>query len=278
MGELVEELTQPRVLEEPAEPVVMGEPEAEERELEAALADLTGGPAQALGPGEAPSRDLEETTRPGDLTRLAASVGHELRNPLTAVRTFAELLRERYADPEFRERFAGLVGESLTRVERVLDRLERLAELPAPRPVEVDAGRLLAEVLEERRPRIRERRLVVLEELDRGEARARVDRERLRFAFEALLDKAFELVPERGDVYLAARQQTAASGAPAGVRVLLRFRGGAGAAPTLRPEMAPAANALEFAVADLVVRGLGGRLTLDTRDARETVVLVDLPA
>jgi signal transduction histidine kinase len=281
------ELPEPARFEEAVRPLPLGEPELEaarplplgEPELEAALADLTGGPAlpPQAGPAEL-GGELGGPTRPGDLTRLAASVGHELRNPLTAVRTFAELLSERYDDRDFRERFASLVGESLTRVERVLDRLERLAELPAPRPVEVDAGRLLAEVLEERRARIRERRLVVLEELDRDEARARVDRDRLRFAFEALLDKAFDLVPERGDVYLAARQRTGATGAPAGARVLLRFRGGAGAAPAQRPEMTPAANALEFALADLVVRGLGGQLTLDTRDASETVVLVDLPA
>jgi DNA-binding NtrC family response regulator len=226
-----------------------------------------------------PLTRAEAERRPDDLARLAGAVGHELRNPLTAVRTFAELLSERYAEPDFRDRFARLAGESLTRVEEVLDRLAQLASFPAPEPRSVDVGGLLQGVLEQRRKTIHERRILVLEELDRSHPHARCDPEQMRFVFEALLDKSLELVPEQGDLYLASRPHASGLRGGPSVRVLLRYRGGEPAAESPQlADVSPAANALEFAIADLLVRAQGGSLTLDTSDRNETVVVLDLPA
>lgn len=278
------------LLEEPAEaadtpwPEPVGTlPRAMSSEVEDALAELVDEEpevAEALDEAVVYHEPPQVAqTHPGDLVRLAATVGHELRNPLTAVRTFAELLPERHADPDFRERFGRLARDSLTRIERVLDRLEQLSELPPPDSRPVDVARLLEEVLTERRPRIRERKLLVLEELDRSGARALADPEQLRLALEALLDKSIELVPERGDVYLASRHHASGLGGGPSLRILLRCRGGEPrATPPTLPDVTPAANAVELAVADLVIRAQGGSFILDTSDPNETVVVIDLPA
>ena len=96
---------------------------------------------------------------------------------------------------------------------------------PRPSLAPVDVSRLLEELLDERRKAIHERRLLVLEELDRSQPRALCDPEQLRFAFEALLDKSLELVPERGDVYLASKRHASGLRGEPSIRVLLRFRG-----------------------------------------------------
>jgi signal transduction histidine kinase len=248
-------------LEEPV-PAVVAEPETIE-DLEP-LPEAE--PTQAAAPVPEP-----RPTDPGALQTLAAAMGHELRNPLTAVRTLAELLPESHADPEFRSRFGRLAAEGLERVERVLDRLQHLASLPPPRPREVDVAGLLQEALDARRSRIRERHLVVLEELDHAPPFARADPERLRFALEGVIDRTLELVPERGDVYVASRGV-----AGNGVRVLLRFRGPRGEG-VATGALAPAANALEIAIAELLVKAQGGALTLDTNDPNETILVIDLP-
>jgi DNA-binding NtrC family response regulator len=265
LDDLMEELE--GVLEADLEPepvpAVVAEPEA--------LEDLEPLPEPEPAKPSAPVADARPTD-PGALQTLAAALGHELRNPLTAVRTLAELLPESHADPEFRSRFGRLAAEGLERVERVLDRLQHLAGLPPSRPREVDVAGLLQEALDARRSRIRERHLVVLEELDRAPPFARVDPERLRFALEGVIDRTLELVPERGDVYVASR-----GSAGDGVRVLLRFRGPRGEG-VATGALAPAANALEIAIAELLVRAQGGALTLDTSDPNETILVIDLPA
>ena len=120
----------------------------------------------------------------------------------------------------------------------------------------------------------------MLEELDRSDPTALCDPQQLRFAFEALIDECLALVPERGDVYIASRRLEGGPDSEPSVRVLLRYRGphaertDAGVAA----ELSPAANALSFALADIVVRAQGGSLALDTSDRSETVVVLDLPA
>jgi hypothetical protein len=140
-------------------------------------------------------------------------------------------------------------------------------------------GNLLKEVLDKRRKAIHERRLLVLEELDRSQPQALCDPEQLRFAFEALLDKSLELVPARGDLYLASKRHASGLRGEPSIRVLLRYRGpeAAAGAPQL-PEVSPAANALEFVIAELLIRAQGGSLALDTSDRNETVIVLDLPA
>jgi signal transduction histidine kinase len=213
-----------------------------------------------------------------ELRRLTSALGHELRNPLTAVRTFIELLPERHGDPSFRDAFGQLALRSLDRVEAALGRIARVADLGPPAGEAVDVGALLEQVLDARRERAHERRLLVLEELDRSHPLARGDSAQLRLAFEALLDECLELVPERGDLYLASRRDATGTRARPGVRVLLRFRGpeGTAGAPG-RAELAPAAHSLGFAIAELLIRAQGGSLTVDTAERHETVLVADLP-
>ena len=70
-------------------------------------------------------------------------ITHEVRNPLTAIRTFAELLPERYGDRDFRSRFASYVTDGVERVDRVIDALGRLASLGPPDRKPVDLSKLL---------------------------------------------------------------------------------------------------------------------------------------
>lgn len=233
--------------------------------------EAESGGAKLGDPREDTGKTPEEA-RP-DLRRLAGAVAHEVRNPLTAIRTFTELLPSRWNDAEFRSRFAALVGDGVVRIRDVVEQLEQLAALSEPARESVDLSALLAELLESRRERIRERRLLVLQELESEQPCALGDPAQLRFALEALLDRCLELVPERGDVYLASKHHAEGQC----LRVLLRFQGAERTGSTGRG-LSPAENALGLIVADSVVSAAGGTLTLDTRESGETVIVLDLPA
>ena len=248
--------------------------EEEEAEPEAA-------PTESEEIGPAPStiqREAPAATSPRELTRLVAALGHEIRNPLTSIRGLAEVLPDRDADEEFRSQLAALTTESVVRIEGALERLERLTSFPPPEPADVDVCALLEEVLDKRRGRIHERRLLVLEELDRGRPRAHCDPEQLRFSLEAVLDAALQLVPERGHVYLASKRNAVGLRGGPSVRVLLRFRGPQlGGPPPERSDLAAAGNSLDVAVAEIVIRAQRGTLTVDTSDRSETLLIIDLP-
>lgn len=59
--------------------------------------------------------------------QLAASMSHEVRNPLVSIKTFAQLLPERYQDPEFRNEFSNLVGHEINRLNAMIDQLNDFA-------------------------------------------------------------------------------------------------------------------------------------------------------
>ncbi len=245
-----------------------------ELEVEVEAEPEPAAPPPAGFPRAAPLTFSDPTLR-----RLAGAVAHEVGNPLVAIRTLADLLPERHDDPDFRERFVAQVSSDTGRIERVVERLARFAEMPAPSPARVDVAELLERLLEARRRRVAERRLLVLQELDRDEPVAWADPEQLAFAFEAILDRAIELVPERGDLYLASKHHPGEAGGEGSVRVLLRFQRAPGAPGVGMPAgLGIEETALELPVAEAVLRAQGGQVTVDASRADETLVLLDLPA
>jgi DNA-binding NtrC family response regulator len=238
----------------------------------------SGPPAPIIGaPAHDPRADEPHRIREDDpgLRRLANALIHQVRNPLATMRTFADLLPERFDDPEFRARFPEMVREDVGRIHGLLARLEQLASLDAPRRDKVDVAEMLGALLEERREAFRQRHHLVLKELDSSRPTAIADAAQLRLAFEALFDKALAIVPERGDLYIASRRHEGGGSVGPTVRVLLRFcdpsAGGAAA-------LGPLENSIEFLIAELIVRAQGGRLTLGSSEAEERVLVVDLPA
>ena len=60
-------------------------------------------------------------------TDLAASMSHEIRNPLVAIKTFAQLLPERFDDPEFRKSFNQIVVQEIDRLDKIITQINSFA-------------------------------------------------------------------------------------------------------------------------------------------------------
>lgn len=232
-------------------------------------------PAAPVGGASDPSRGADVATGGEPLRRLAGAVAHEVGNPLVGIRTFAQMLPRRFDDPEFRAQFAARVEADTRRIENVVETLARLGSLPAPAREPVDLSALLARLLQLQSGRIQERRLVVLEELERERPLALGDAEQLRFALGLLLEETLAWLPEHGDLYLATRHHPAPAGGGR-LRILLRSRSGAGAAPDFALRLAE--NTLAVAAVEAVVRAHGGSFTVEPGESGETLVLIELPA
>jgi len=74
----------------------------------------------------------EEVERHAFWTDLAAAMSHEVRNPLVAISTFAQLLPERYADPEFRQQFFDVVTGEVHRLNAIITQINTFAHPPRP--------------------------------------------------------------------------------------------------------------------------------------------------
>jgi nitrogen-specific signal transduction histidine kinase len=79
----------------------------------------------------------EEVERHAFWNDLAAAMSHEIRNPLVAISTFAQLLPERYEDEDFRRQFYEIVTGEVQRLNRIITQINSFAHPPVPsfRPV-----------------------------------------------------------------------------------------------------------------------------------------------
>lgn len=73
----------------------------------------------------------EQQDRAAFWAELAASLSHEVRNPLVAIKTFAQLLPERYGDLEFQNEFKDLVSTEVERLDAIVDQIHTFAHPPA---------------------------------------------------------------------------------------------------------------------------------------------------
>ena len=72
----------------------------------------------------------EQLERATFWTELAASMSHEIRNPLVAIKTFAQLLPERYSDSEFRREFSRLMSHEVDRLNGIVEQINDFANPP----------------------------------------------------------------------------------------------------------------------------------------------------
>jgi PAS domain S-box-containing protein len=82
---------------------------------------------------------IRRSDRLASLGTLSAGMAHEIKNPLVSIKTFAQLLPERYQDSDFRETFSNLIGHEIDRIDSLVNQLLRFARPTKPllRPMHV---------------------------------------------------------------------------------------------------------------------------------------------
>ncbi len=94
-----------------------------ERELMAALApQLAVVVDNALLQGQ-----VRHADRLHSLGTLAAGLAHELRNPLSSILVFVQMLPERFHDGQFREKFSRIVQQELDKLNRLTEQLLQIS-------------------------------------------------------------------------------------------------------------------------------------------------------
>jgi len=81
------------------------------------------------------------------LGAMSASVAHEVRNPLAAIKTFIQMLPGRYEQPEFMKRFNEIVPAEVERLSRITEDLLTFARPSPPSLMPTDINAIADRVL-----------------------------------------------------------------------------------------------------------------------------------
>ncbi|NOZ69407.1 MAG: PAS domain-containing protein [Deferribacteres bacterium] len=93
------------------------------------LVDEQGEPAGAgiIFSDLSDTKELEERGRREEKLRavnnLVAKIAHEIRNPLTSIQTYTQLLNEKFTDDELKEFFTRSVSQSINRLDNLIEKL-----------------------------------------------------------------------------------------------------------------------------------------------------------
>jgi len=91
--------------------------------------------------------ELRRAERLKAVGTLAAGMAHEIKNPLTSIKTFTEHLRQKKDDPEFINKFERIVGSEVDKINKIVRQLLDFAK-PAPLKLEIcNVNSLLEDIL-----------------------------------------------------------------------------------------------------------------------------------
>lgn len=145
----------------------------------------------------------EQFERAAFWTDLAAGLSHEIRNPLVTIRTFAQLLPERYQDDEFREEFSRMVGHEVDRLSGIIDQINDFAHPPDPVRARADVRVLLQQAFRKVMESGPAKPVSIQSEFDGNLPLVEADERALTDCFTHLIRNAVEAMDGRTDPVIA---------------------------------------------------------------------------
>jgi PAS domain S-box-containing protein len=131
---------------------------------------------------------------------FAAGIAHEIKNPLVAIRTFAELLPERFADEDFRSGFAKVVVQEIDRIDGLVSRLRGMAAPRAQARRSIDLHGPISDTIALLRGRIEKAAIAVRTDFESERPMVAGDADQLKQLFLNLFVNALEAMEPGGQL------------------------------------------------------------------------------
>jgi signal transduction histidine kinase len=235
--------------------------------------------AELLARARTVERSLAQAEKLAAVGETAASLAHEIRNPVTAARSLAQMLAREPGASDAPELATLILGE-LERVERRVAALLRFARPDEPAAEIVDVERLVHGTLAGLRGRLEAADVGVVCDVGPGIA-VRGDGEQLRQVLVNLVENAVDAMAGA-----PAPRRLTVQASNGGSRVVLRVGDtGTGVAPDALPRVfepffsqKAQGTGLGLAIARRTIDAHGGRIALEPGAAGGTTVTVELPA
>ncbi len=159
-------------------------------------------------------RELEtekrRTERLASIGAFAANMAHEIKNPLVAIKTFAELLPERFTEEDFRDHFSKVAIREIERIDELVGRLRGLVTHQPEQLAPVALPGLIEEVLSLLRGQLEQAQINVVTQYARDLSTIAGDQAQLRQLLLNILINAIEAMQNGGELVIRlSRKHTA---------------------------------------------------------------------
>jgi two-component system sensor histidine kinase AtoS len=150
---------------------------------------------------------LEEKLRQADrltaLGTLSAGLAHEIKNPLSAIKTFVQLLPKKFESPSFMEKFNITVPREIDRINLLVEDLLELTRRRIRPMVNLDVNLLILQVIDLHGEEMAKRQILFEDHLDRTIPQIQGDSEKLYRAFSNMVINSIQAMPNGGRLVIS---------------------------------------------------------------------------
>lgn len=228
---------------------------------------------------------LRRADRLSSLGLLTAGLAHEIRNPLVAIRTFTQLLPERYDDAEFREGFQGLALKEVDRICGLINDLLSFARPSKPNVAPENIADVVDNIARILETQAKEKGMGIERDFGENLPKVWIDREQMKQVFMNLILNAIQAMKEGGSIGISTRSVSRNGTEPSGefVQVEIRDTGIGIPEENLQHIFDPfftnkdEGSGLGLAVSHQIVQEHGGFVTVESTIGKGTAFFVHVP-
>jgi two-component system sensor histidine kinase AtoS len=154
---------------------------------------------------------LKHADRLAALGTLSAGLAHEIKNPLSAIKTFVQLLPQRFENLSFMEKFNITVPREIDRINQLVEDLLELTRKRVRPLVNVDVNTLILQAIDLHGEEMTKRKIAFEDQLDRTIPQIQGDPEKLYRAFSNIMINSIQAMPNGGRLSISSGQDQVSS-------------------------------------------------------------------
>jgi signal transduction histidine kinase len=228
---------------------------------------------------------LRRADRLSSLGLLTAGLAHEIRNPLVAIRTFTQLLPERYEDAEFRNGFQSLALKEVDRICGLITDLLSFARPSRPNVAQEDMNNVIDGIARILDTQAKEKSVELVRDFAPNLPKVWIDREQMKQVFMNLIFNGIQAMNDGGTITISTRLFTpeATEQSPSFVQVEVKDTGVGIPNENLEHIFDPfftskdEGSGLGLSISHQIVQEHGGYVTVESKVGKGTSFLVNIP-
>lgn len=232
---------------------------------------------------------MRRTDRLRSLEIIAGGFAHEIRNPLTSIKTFIQLAPERKDDTEFIHDFSRIVLDDVHRIERLIQEILDYARYMEPKLTDEDLNELVTSCLYFIEVKADSKRIKIEKQLASGLPRVMLDRQQIKQVLLNLLLNAIDAMGDGGGVLKVRTHRLMKAGATPWTQIEIEDNGPGISKANLEHIFDPffttkhtsgehAGTGLGLTIVHQIIQEHSGEIQVESTEGVGTTFSVNLPA